>query len=409
MTDRAVVLAITTIVMLSLASQGSAATARSDFASGAGRITVVSGATPTVDLKAYSDDGGVPLVTNGPPGGAASANTPTTSPVVGAAIMLGPPAPVISMAGRIFAGPVYSPVYGVLAFAKTMKDCFVRSSTAAGGSFGAADFLIAKPPPIGVNRNRLQANSTAVAPADAAAESDDPIPVVDGTYPYDPGIKYMRLETQPGEGAGVNIFAQDTRSSAPLFRLSITSETSLNSVADLNIDFEYDSSRLSLGSSTPGSIIQAVRNGFSVSPGIATFGTDSTGVDSTDTILFNGTLFVTGGNDSLTEGTITALNQSSVSAVPVTASRAIDRLSAWPSPSFSNLTLSINAPLQGAADVEIFNIDGRRVRSITMLDGASEAHWDGRDGAGQPVSSGVYLVRLVGAGVSRVTKVVIMR
>jgi hypothetical protein len=73
----------------------------------------------------------------------------------------------------------------------------------------------------------------------------------------------------------------------------------------------------------------------------------------------------------------------------------------------------LGLPVYGRArssepSVEIFDVTGRRVRSLAVPAGADEVEWDGRDGGGRTVGAGVYFLRLRaddGERVVRVTKV----
>jgi subtilisin-like proprotein convertase family protein len=69
-------------------------------------------------------------------------------------------------------------------------------------------------------------------------------------------------------------------------------------------------------------------------------------------------------------------------------------------------------PRQGPATLALFDVAGRRVR--TLLDGAvgagrHESIWDGRDADGNPVPAGVYFYRLVTADVNLTRKLVVSR
>jgi flagellar hook assembly protein FlgD len=51
--------------------------------------------------------------------------------------------------------------------------------------------------------------------------------------------------------------------------------------------------------------------------------------------------------------------------------------------------------------VAVFDVDGRRVRTLvdaTLGAGPHEARWDGADASGRAVGAGVYFVRLAAAG-----------
>ena len=57
---------------------------------------------------------------------------------------------------------------------------------------------------------------------------------------------------------------------------------------------------------------------------------------------------------------------------------------------------------------DIFDVTGRRVRSLPTAGGAS-TYWDGRDEAGTQLSSGVYFIRAAGAEALPPHRVVLMR
>jgi flagellar hook assembly protein FlgD len=59
-------------------------------------------------------------------------------------------------------------------------------------------------------------------------------------------------------------------------------------------------------------------------------------------------------------------------------------------------------PAAGAVELTVFDVSGRRVRTLIAGPrpaGAGEISWDGRDETGHPVRAGLYLARLrTGAG-----------
>ncbi len=60
----------------------------------------------------------------------------------------------------------------------------------------------------------------------------------------------------------------------------------------------------------------------------------------------------------------------------------------------------------------VYSASGRKVRKLVsghMRAGRNSIAWDGRDGAGQPVSSGVYLYRLEAGGRSETRKMLLIR
>jgi flagellar hook assembly protein FlgD len=66
----------------------------------------------------------------------------------------------------------------------------------------------------------------------------------------------------------------------------------------------------------------------------------------------------------------------------------------------------------GAADVAVYDLRGRLVRTIVDGDyeaGYQTASWDGRDESGRDVSSGVYFLRATSAGESNQIKLIVVR
>lgn len=88
------------------------------------------------------------------------------------------------------------------------------------------------------------------------------------------------------------------------------------------------------------------------------------------------------------------------------------RLAAAPNPFNPSTRIVCSMPAAGRWRLELFACTGRRVR--VLLDGWQEAGtrevvWDGRDGAGRALGSGVYLARLSGPGGSRGLKLVLLK
>jgi hypothetical protein len=82
-----------------------------------------------------------------------------------------------------------------------------------------------------------------------------------------------------------------------------------------------------------------------------------------------------------------------------------------PNPFAESLAIPLAVPQGADARVEVFDLLGRRVR--TLLEGplgnAGEVRWDGRDDAGRPVAAGAYLVRLQTADSAAHARVTLLR
>ncbi len=80
------------------------------------------------------------------------------------------------------------------------------------------------------------------------------------------------------------------------------------------------------------------------------------------------------------------------------APRAFTLAPAYPNPFNPSTTISFSLPAPGHATLAVYDIAGRKVRTLVsgpMTAGEHAVAWDGRDDGGKPVASGVYLTRLV--------------
>lgn len=85
---------------------------------------------------------------------------------------------------------------------------------------------------------------------------------------------------------------------------------------------------------------------------------------------------------------------------------------AKPNPFRGRTTLVWTLAQSGNVRVEIYSVDGRKVR--TLVDGARAAgehrhEWDGRDDAGRPLNAGIYWARLAAPGATLKRTVVLLR
>jgi hypothetical protein len=87
-------------------------------------------------------------------------------------------------------------------------------------------------------------------------------------------------------------------------------------------------------------------------------------------------------------------------------------LRAEPNPSSGSTVFSFELQVPGAAQLEIYDLRGRRVRllrSQALPVGERRLDWDGRNDTGEPVGSGTYLVRLRDEVGESSTKLVVRR
>lgn len=85
--------------------------------------------------------------------------------------------------------------------------------------------------------------------------------------------------------------------------------------------------------------------------------------------------------------------------------------SVFPNPSGSQFRIQITSPDTGPFVLSITNVLGRQVRLLNgscWLPGKTEILWDGMAG-GRPVSSGIYLLRIIKPSQSRAYKVILLR
>jgi hypothetical protein len=85
---------------------------------------------------------------------------------------------------------------------------------------------------------------------------------------------------------------------------------------------------------------------------------------------------------------------------------------AYPNPANPSTSIAFSLPQSGVVQLTVFDVRGRRVR--TLLDGLTDAgdhtvHFDGRDDGGNQVASGVYFLRLNALGEVRTQRLVLVR
>lgn len=88
------------------------------------------------------------------------------------------------------------------------------------------------------------------------------------------------------------------------------------------------------------------------------------------------------------------------------------RLAAAPNPSAGAMSFALDLPAAGAAELDVFDLSGRRVTGLGRAQLAAGRHalaWDGRGADGRPVAPGVYLARLRSGERAVTTRFVRMR
>jgi hypothetical protein len=108
---------------------------------------------------------------------------------------------------------------------------------------------------------------------------------------------------------------------------------------------------------------------------------------------------------------MTAVEEPEPGDLPGAAMIAI--LSLSPNPFNPSIEVSFEIKRSGQVDMEIYDVSGRRVRTVALGilgPGIHRSRWDGRNESGHTVRSGVYIVRLRGAGgESAAAKAVLLR
>ncbi|MBK8166162.1 MAG: T9SS type A sorting domain-containing protein [bacterium] len=79
----------------------------------------------------------------------------------------------------------------------------------------------------------------------------------------------------------------------------------------------------------------------------------------------------------------------------------------WPNPATGEVRLTVTLPPGTAAQMQVFDLRGRRVHARALAPGTSFVAWDGRTDEGRRLPSGTYMIRLSGAGLSSARKVVL--
>jgi len=85
---------------------------------------------------------------------------------------------------------------------------------------------------------------------------------------------------------------------------------------------------------------------------------------------------------------------------------------AWPNPFNPSTTLRFSLAETGPARLAIYDIRGRELAVLhdgTLGAGDHEMLWDGRDGEGRALASGVYLARFEGGGLSIKKKLTLLK
>ncbi|RMH76283.1 MAG: T9SS C-terminal target domain-containing protein, partial [Calditrichaeota bacterium] len=84
----------------------------------------------------------------------------------------------------------------------------------------------------------------------------------------------------------------------------------------------------------------------------------------------------------------------------------------FPNPFNPSTDIRYSVPFAGEYRLEIYNVLGQKVRVLTdgyQAAGIHQVKWDGRDDAGQIVTSGIYFYRLIGKNVNLTRKMILLK
>jgi flagellar hook assembly protein FlgD len=89
------------------------------------------------------------------------------------------------------------------------------------------------------------------------------------------------------------------------------------------------------------------------------------------------------------------------------------RLTVTPNPARQRVAIGFDLPSPDRIAVDVLDVTGRRIRALgggtALAAGRHGLSWEGRDDMGQPVRSGLYFVRVRGAGTEAVGRVILIR
>lgn len=86
--------------------------------------------------------------------------------------------------------------------------------------------------------------------------------------------------------------------------------------------------------------------------------------------------------------------------------------SVWPNPFKDGISFDFNFARPGAYTLHVMDVQGREVWSTSInsvTGGSGRVTWNGADGAGRSVGSGVYFLQVAGAGIRDMRRIVLLR
>jgi hypothetical protein len=109
---------------------------------------------------------------------------------------------------------------------------------------------------------------------------------------------------------------------------------------------------------------------------------------------------------------ITWLGNTPDAATPVASTKVNSLDQNYPNPFNPQTTIAFSVRDRGVVSLKVYNVAGELVRTLASEEFTAGAHtkvWDGRNDAGQPVSSGVYFYKLVSNNFTQTKKMVLLK
>jgi flagellar hook assembly protein FlgD len=109
---------------------------------------------------------------------------------------------------------------------------------------------------------------------------------------------------------------------------------------------------------------------------------------------------------------ITWLRNNPPQATPVASTKVNSLDQNYPNPFNPQTTIAFSVRDRGVVSLKVYNVAGELVRTLASEEFTAGAHtkvWDGRNDAGQPVSSGVYFYKLVSNNFTQTKKMVLLK
>ncbi len=132
-----------------------------------------------------------------------------------------------------------------------------------------------------------------------------------------------------------------------------------------------------------------------------------------DLVLLEDAVYWAGAGVNRIGATFPRLCTSGLSAVRVETHSSARMLAApWPNPFNPRTTLNFSLPRAGHARLSVYDLRGRRVRTLwdgPASVGKTQVTWDGTDGSGRNVAAGMYMVRLLVGERTETRKVALLK